>query len=196
MENRKRTNVIPLDREKKREHREERRSDFNLEEAFKDLGIRSFKQEYRRLSKMSGEADFSGQQASYALLRSQFSMLVNMLPILEETVHKYKNDRAAYAAVAVSNHLREVAHDLRSYDDKSTMINRIRMEVVNQALTLIATKVVASMVEARRKIGAKSSSKDARFAAEVIRKMQEETAQIFSRAEQEAVGNIEKVLKS
>ena len=52
-----------------REDREDRpkRVEFDPDEAFKDMGIKSFKHEYRRLSKMAGADDFAGSQAAYSL---------------------------------------------------------------------------------------------------------------------------------
>jgi hypothetical protein len=188
--------VIPLDsrREAPKKPKAER-PEFDLEEVFKDMGIRSFKTEYKRLSKMAGADDFSGQQATYALLRSQFAMLINSLPIVEEAMHKYKSDRSAYAMVALSNHLREVAHDLRSYDDNSAMVEKIRGEVVRNLLTTLATAVVSRLIDVRKKVGARSASKDARYAAELVRKVQEEMTRVFSEAEAESVERIQNVLR-
>ena len=190
--------VIPLNakcEEPKRQAKPEK-AEFDIEEIFKDMGIRSFKTEYKRLSAKAGSDDFSGEQASYALLRSQFAMLINALPLVEEAMHKYKSDRSAYAMVALSNHLREIAHDLRSYDDKSAMVDKIRGEVVRTMLSSMATTIVSQLIDVRKKIGAKAPGKEGRYAAELVRKVQENMTKVFSEAETSSIERIQNVLRS
>ena len=71
-------NVIPLDRESRgnarvseKSERDTNKRDFQLDEAFADRGIHTFKSEYKKLSRMIGsDTDFASNKAAYATTRA------------------------------------------------------------------------------------------------------------------------------
>jgi len=196
-------NVISLTgkssiRERKRDEKPEHGSqaDQSIDEVFADLGIKSFKSEYRRLSKMAGSDDFASSQAAYALLKAQFAMLINAMPLVEAAMYKYKSDRSAYAMVALSNHLREIAHDLRSFGDQSEMVERIRKDVIQLVLSSLASLIVAQVISTRRKLHSKLSPKSAELVNNELMKFQEGLSKAFSDAEVSAAERVSNVLRN
>jgi hypothetical protein len=191
--------VIPLNRHKliedQRDDRDvddeeiqprKKKREFDIEEVFADLGIKSFKHEYRRLSKLAGDDDFSSSKSAYALLRSQFAMLINALPVVEAAMHKYKSDRAAYAMVALSNHLREVAHDLRAYGDQAELAERVRKDVVQGVLSSLATSIVSDLIKTRQRLYETLPPNSAKKVDEALKNCQKRLTSVFSDADMRA----------
>jgi len=169
---------------------------FDVDEAFADLGIKPFKDEFRRLSKLAGAEDFSSSKTAYALLRSQLAMLINTLPVVEAAMHEYKSDRSAYAMVAVSNHLREVAHDLRAFGDQTELAEHVRKDVVQLILQSLATSVVSSLIKKRTEMRNKLPPKVGRYVDEQLRLYQESMSDAFAEAESTSAEMLIKALSA
>lgn len=188
----------PVPRENRDDHNRNRSRSHNysreVEATFADLGIKTFKQEYRRLLKLAEAEDFSSNRAAYALLRSQFSMLINTLPIVEEAMHHYRTDRSAYSMVAVSNHLREIAHDLRTFGDQTELVERVRKDIIQAMLSSLATAIIADISKVRQKLYEKLPEKSGKFVAAELKEYQTRLADIFTDADNNAYDVLQRVL--
>lgn len=191
--------VVPFNRKRRKEPDEaelKRRRDFDLEEVFADLGIKSFKTEYRRLSKMVGDGDFSSSKTSYAATRAMFAMMVNFLPKLEENCHKFPNERSAYALAAAVASIRELAHDLQSHGDQGALVERVRHDAVQPMLSSLATAIVSRFLKARHKIHGQLPQKSAHRVDAALKAFQLELTDIFADAEEVVSDKLAAVMKS
>jgi hypothetical protein len=166
------------------------------DEVLEELGIKPFKKEYRKLRKLVASEDFSSSTASYALTRSLLSMIIQAMPIAEQGVHKYKNERAMYGMNALVSPARELANDLRSFGDQTEMAERIRTVVIQGALRVLAVTLVQELIAARRdlhdKLGANLSKKvDAR-----LKLVQESISNSFVKAEADVAEQISRLLNA
>ncbi len=166
----------------------------DVEEAFAELGIKSFRQEFRRLAKLSGDDDFSSSRTAYALLRSQLAMVINAMPLVEEAAHRYRSDRAIYAMAALITCARELGHDLRAFGDQSELADRLRRDVLQGVLQSLATEVVSDLIDARKDARSGLSAAAARRVDDALRRHQEKLTAIFARAEESAAALLARVL--
>jgi hypothetical protein len=194
-----RDNVVSLrgrPNDKRRNLEPSKRPDFNLEESFADLGIKSFRQEYRRLSKMVGDNDFSSSKTSYAATRSLFAMMVNFVPQLEENCHRWPNEKSAYAMAAIVSSIRELAHDLQSYGDQSAVVERVRQDVIQPMLSSLASSVVSDFLKLRKKLHSELPPKTARHVDRELDEFQRNLTSVFAQVEATAAERLATVLKT
>jgi uncharacterized small protein (DUF1192 family) len=123
-------------------------------------------------------------------------MIIQAMPIAEQGVHKYKNERAMYGMNALVSTARELANDLRSFGDQTEMAERIRTVVIQGALRVLAVTLVQELIAARRdlhdKLGANLSKKvDAR-----LKLVQESISNSFVKAEADVAEQISRLLNA
>ena len=160
-----------------------------------EMGIKKFDHEYRKLMRsVDADADFSSTKAAQALLRAQLAMVIQALPVVERNMHTYGNERAAYALTSISSHIRELVHDLRSFGDQSELVDRIRTEVVQELLRVLATNLVSDLLQERRNIHGRLPEKAAAFVDKRLRAMQESIAARMAEADSSAGQILARVL--
>lgn len=173
-----------------------REAEAQVNSTLEELGIQKFDKEFRRLRKMATaeNEDFSAHKTAYALLRAQLAMTISALPVLEENLHKWKNEKAAYALVSLSAHMRELQHDLRAFGDQTETFSRIRDVVVQTIMRELAASIVQDLIKARQDIHGKLDRKSAAEVEDRLRVVQESLASHFGKAESEAARVLASVL--
>jgi hypothetical protein len=179
-------------RRRKEEYARERNS-LSVDDLFAEMGIKSFSQEYKRLSKMTGDDDFSSTQTTAATRRALLAMMINFLPRLEENSHRFPNERSAYALAAIVSSIRELAHDLEARGDQGELAERIRREAIQPTLTTLATSVVSNLTKTRQLLHTQLPPKEAGKVDKVLRKQQAELVQLFAAAEVNAAERLTSV---
>jgi leucyl-tRNA synthetase len=118
------------------------------EEISKTLGdkeLRSFKKEFKRIKKLIDEENDDVDRNAIATLRALLAMSVDLMPKIEEQAHKYKNERAVYALVALTNQIREILNDMRALSPRSQISNRVIVDVLDPNLGLMTQFIVAEL---------------------------------------------------
>lgn len=166
-----------------------------MRSALEELGIQTFDKEFRRLRKMStaNDEDFSAQKTAYSLLRAQLAMTITALPVLEDNLHRSKSDRAAYALVSLSSHMRELQHDLRAFGDQTELASRVR-EMTQSMLRELAASVVQDLIRLRQDLHSKLPKTMSGMVDDRLRVAQESLVTHFSKAEAEAARQVTTVM--
>lgn len=161
----------------------------------RELGIRTFDKEYLKLMKQLKAEEFSGNQSSYAMLRAQLAMIVQMMPEVEKVFYKYPNERAVYATVALSNHAREIAHDLRTFGDQSEMRDRIHNLVIRKLLGAMATKITQEVIATRRDLHVEFPGKVGRAIEKRLDRLQKSIIENVQGVDSDGLDMLTKILQ-
>lgn len=180
----------------KRKKFRDRAPDVSDDAVLEELGIKPFKKEYRKLRRLAAAEDFSSSAASYALTRALLSMIIQAMPIAEQGVHKYKNERAMYGMNALVSTARELANDLRAFGDQTELSERIRKVVVQGALRTLATHLIQELINARRDIHGKLNANLAKKVDDRLKLAQESMANTFVKAEAEVAEQVSRLLSA
>jgi hypothetical protein len=200
MKRERRDNVVVLNKEdrpdkKKRVEDEEEIAAPVRNELLEELGVHSFEKEYKRLLKIVGaEKDFSSRQAAQALVRAQLAAAINAMPTVEKSVAKY-GGRAVYAMVALGDHVRALTHDIQGFGDQSALVEKVRRDVMQAAMSALATDVVSQLTGMRHRLSTKLSTKDASLVGKELRSMQEDLTRSFTKAESRMHELLERALQ-
>lgn len=189
------SNVIPLNAEKKKKKEtnvvfsDEEKDDLN------ELGLNSFVTEYKRLRKKVTSDDFASDDATYQLLRAQLAAVIRAIGVADKAFIA-SSGRNAYGYVAVHTLAREIAHDLKSFGDNTQTIERVRNEVVQPLLSNLATKIVAAILDSRKKLNTQLKDRDAKRVSDELRFLQESMANLFLTAEEKTLDKLSNILNS
>jgi hypothetical protein len=160
-----------------------------------ELGLNSFVTEYKRLRKKVVSDDFSSKEAAYQLTRAQLATVIRAISIADKAFTD-SNGRNAYGYVAVHTLARELMHDLLNHGDQTEIISRIRNEIVQPLLSEIATKIVSSLIDSRKKLNIQLNDRDAKNINNELKKIQESITNIFVNAESNATEKLSNILNS
>lgn len=141
------------------------------------LGLRSFTQEYKSLRRMmtDDESDFSSSKATQALLRAQLAAVIRAIGVADRNMLA-GDTRGTYAYVALHGLTRELVNDLRSFGDQSENIDRIRRDVVQEVLRILATNVVADLIKTRQNICSRLPDRPGVWVEKQLKSFQENLA--------------------
>ncbi len=161
-----------------------------------DLGIKSFEQEYKKLSKAATGEDFSASKLRYALLRSQLAMAIHALPIAEAAFRKWKDERSAKALTAISGHVRELSHDIMAFGDQTELAERLHNDVTRRVLSSLATSLTSKLIAERQDLYAQTSNPKVKKRIETsFKKIQRDLQEYFKDADTLGKDALEKALK-
>lgn len=127
----------------------------DIKDRDKDLmkQISVFEKEQKKLSKLVGHKageNVESQQISLQAVRAAIMMILSAIPKAERVFSRYKNERAAYALVSVTNLLRELLRDLAALSGFSQIGDRILDSAVEPALLNMAQTHIAGLKDLRQ----------------------------------------------
>jgi hypothetical protein len=134
-------------------------------------------------------ADSAG---NIAVLSSLLDMMVSLMPTAERVYRKYKNERAAYAIVALIKELREVSSDIQRYSSSQKNAEVLVDKIIFPSFQLILqnyinssshiAKIAASGVKPKliKKEIDKSVAEHTAFLKEIVQATIDKTSQYFT----------------
>jgi hypothetical protein len=191
MKRERRDNVVILNKE---DRPDKKRTKAMAESAtvLEELGIESFSKEYKRLLRIVGaEKDFSSRQAAQALVRAQLGDAIRRMGELSRST----DARTTYAMVALGDHVRALTHDIQGFGDQSALVEKVRRDVMQAAMSALATDVVSQLTGMRHRLSTKLSTKDASLVGKELRSMQEDLTRSFTKAESRMHELLERALQ-
>jgi hypothetical protein len=158
-----------------------------------ELGLRSFSEEYRRLRRQITDKDFASSQAAQSLLRAQLAAVIRAIGVADKQLLS-GGSRGTYAYVSLHGLARELAHDLRSFSDQSEMVERVRRDVVQEVLRMLATSLVSDMITTRQNVRGRLPPRAGRWTDRQLRELQDRVARMVSDADAASVPLLTRVL--
>ena len=114
-----------------------------------------FEKQQKALSKLVGHkagVEVESQQLAIKAIRSSIMMYLDVIPKAEKVFNRYKNERAAYALVSVTNTLRELLKDLAVLSNSTQIGDRIITLAVDPALINLAQGHISGLKELKQYI--------------------------------------------
>ena len=106
----------------------------NLESIISVFEVK-LKKNRKRLKKSN--QDLGDSAGNLAVLKSLLEMMVGILPMAERVYVKYKNERAAYAIVALVTQVREISADIQRYSNVNKNGEVILEKIIMPTMQLI-----------------------------------------------------------
>jgi C4-dicarboxylate-specific signal transduction histidine kinase len=96
---------------------------------------KKLKSQRKKLKKK--KLNLSDSAGNIALLNSLLEMMIQIIPTAEKVYRKYKNERAAYAIVALVTQSREISADIQRYSNVSHNATNLINKIIIPTLQLI-----------------------------------------------------------
>jgi hypothetical protein len=130
-------NVVSLESKSKFSYSKAKKEEKDTEQ-LEDM-VSYFEQQLKKHKKKlkKNKLNMSDSAGNLALLNSLLEMMVKIIPTAEKVYRKYKNERAAYAIVALVTQSREISSDIQRYSTVSNNATNLINKIIIPNLQLI-----------------------------------------------------------
>lgn len=98
---------------------------------------RSFDKARKRILEELKDGDADMIAIQLMTLRALLRTALGLMAISEETAHKFRNERAMYATVAIATMVRDLLSDIGRLSDRDLLANKLGNDVLDPALMLL-----------------------------------------------------------
>lgn len=98
---------------------------------------RSFDKARKRILEELKDGDADMIAIQLMTLRALLRTALGLMAISEETAHKFRNERAMYATVAIATMVRDLLSDIGRLSDRDLLANKLGNDVLDPSLMLL-----------------------------------------------------------
>lgn len=133
-----------------------------------------FAKEFKKLRKKVGAGNdhFNAENANTEMLRAMLTMMLDIIPLAEQTFRKSKKESSAYALNALVNQARELSTDLRMSKDVEGQALFIKDLIITPIFKVFAQQLISETLNVKNTVDTHvSNPKRARKVKEDVDKM-------------------------
>lgn len=142
-----------------------------------------FAKEFKKLRKKVGASNdhFNAENTNAEMLRAMLTMMLDIIPLAEQTFRKSKKESSAYALNALVNQARELSTDLRMAKDVEGQAAFIKDMIINPIFKVFAQQLITQMLNVKNTVDTHvSNPKRARKVKEHVDKMGRELGKFLT----------------